>query len=228
MIRFFLLLVVAALASVGAIFWVFRVNLVERSLSKTIQSDVKIGDIKVGLNQIQLINVSVEKGLFGTLFSADQIQASFDLISLFSKEIKIEDLRFEHPVLRSEITKHIDKKALDRGSRYFSIDHVKMINLQDASTLKTLPFLEIHAIGSKKPLTASEMTLDIFDRMAHALTHETAWGKMIHLYKPIESGTQDIYSQITENAKNGLDWIKSKIESSSKALNFFDKKETAP
>lgn len=215
MVRIALTLPLLLLVVACALFWLFRVPLVEKSFSKATQTTVHVKNVEVGLCTLTLIDLKMEReGV--ELLSSEKTSLTFNPLSLFQKTIKIDELRLENPIISKPQIAPTQNPDL-HSKRRFVVHHFQVINLQDSAGKERLPLFEVYGIGLRAPLTPAALTSDLLKRLSKAST-----SNRLNLKTVSQKGTS-LLDDLRAKAFEGYRWSTDKLKEAAGLLKGFCK-----
>jgi hypothetical protein len=168
---------------VGSYFYMTRVDRLEKFLSKKLGTEVTVKDVRVGLKTFSIEGLKIHN-LHSTFLKADEIEIRANPWELLNEEISISQVRIVSPTLgimflnrsRSENnwSEAAHEKHSSSGERRFSIDNLRIINLQfeavvpgvKSLALPQIPYLELHSLGKGSSLTFPALERLILEKIS--------------------------------------------------------------
>lgn len=182
MFRLFrLFLVIKLLLMVGGASYLYitRVAKAEEYLSKKLGATVTLKDVSAGLKSLKLSNIQISSPSFpkSALFKAEQIEIEMHPWELWKRDVTVSGVKIFNPVLGIHFLNRSGsennwqegmKKASHLSSKRFSIESLKVMNLQFAAylpggrsvQLPSLPYFELRDLNSRTLVELERICLE--------------------------------------------------------------------
>lgn len=181
LLRYFLIIkLLLAIVGVGYLYFT-RVEKTEKLLSKKLNADVSIKDVKLRWKKVALQKIKISNS-HSPLFRADEIEITFNPWELCKKEIHVNKIKIQNPIIGlmlfnktgSENNWVSSLKQQSMSKKKFVIDTLKLMNLRFEAqfangkgvTLPALSYVELHDLGKSSALTFMEVEREIFSKLA--------------------------------------------------------------
>jgi|GEM_PF-3132325 len=193
LIRVIAFLVLLILVIFVANLWVSRVEIVEKFLSKNLDQTVTVGAVKVGFNYLELNNFRIEsqkESRLDVTCEIKKLSLYMSLLELFKESKTIEVALIEEPIIHLELynasgnrnnwAQLINQLPKKVEGPFYTINELSISDIQfhiiraNEKRISTapIPILTFYQLGSKRPLTISQVGRVTAEAILRSLTNK--------------------------------------------------------
>ncbi len=242
MIRIIILVLVLALLLGGVYVWLTRVSSVEHFLSKRLNAEVVIQDVRLGWGRLTLEGLKIKNPSSSAM--ADAFQCSeFDLemspSALFKSTVYIDRITIHDPVIGVELYNssgsdnnwvRLLRGFPSGGDQKYVIRKLTLTNLQfevlrsngKRLSVPVVPVLEFENLGEKGALSVSQLARVIFQTLLNNLSNRAHLGAILDnvtiLPQKLLDGAKLPIEDSRKSIQEGLEKIKRKTKEASEFL----------